>query len=186
MFAVQLAFPPVVVLNLVLQLCLVLQADQVHAQLLQRPELPVLQLLHGLVVTDQHGVFHLLLALLPVQLLEGRRDGGTRSQQWDRGTEGKQRDRLSNGGGSRGTEEGMEGTVVGQWGRGGSRETAGTWEVEAAAEGEQLQLLKNHFLSSLHTTSLLIGFFFWGGGFKHWRPKLLISLPNLLTARTDY
>lgn len=70
--AVQLALAPVVVLDLVLQLGLVLQADQVHAQLLQRLELPVLQLLHGLVVADQHGVLHLLLGLLLVQLLSGR------------------------------------------------------------------------------------------------------------------
>lgn len=70
MFAVQLTVPSVIVLNLVLQLSLVLQTNQVHAQLLQCSELPVLQLLHGLVVADQHGVLHFLLALLPVQLLE--------------------------------------------------------------------------------------------------------------------
>lgn len=69
MFAVEFSLSPVVVLDLVLQLRLVLQADQVHAQLLQRLQLPVLQLLHGLVVADQHGVLHLFLGLLLVQLL---------------------------------------------------------------------------------------------------------------------
>lgn len=68
--AVQLSLSAVVVLDLVLQLGLVLQADQVHAQLLQRPQLPLLQLLSRLVVSDQHGVLHLLLRLLLVQLLE--------------------------------------------------------------------------------------------------------------------
>ena len=68
---VELAFPPVVVLYLVLQLSLVLQPDQVHAQLLQGLELPLLQLLGGLVVADQHGVLHLLLGLLLVELLNG-------------------------------------------------------------------------------------------------------------------
>lgn len=70
----ELALAPVVVLNLVLQLGLVLQADQVHAQLLEGLELPLLQLLGGLVVTDQHGVLHLLLGFLLVQLLEGGRE----------------------------------------------------------------------------------------------------------------
>ncbi|TNN35226.1 hypothetical protein EYF80_054602 [Liparis tanakae] len=49
-FAAQLSLAPVVVLDLVVQLRLVLQEDQVHAQLLQDLQLPVLQLLHGLVV----------------------------------------------------------------------------------------------------------------------------------------
>lgn len=77
-FAVQLALAAVVVLDLVLQLRLVLQADQVHSQLLQGLELPLLQLLRGLVVADQHGVLHLFLGLLLVQLLGGQ-GGGTRS-----------------------------------------------------------------------------------------------------------
>lgn len=72
MLAVQFTLTAVVVLDLVLQLCLVLQADQVHAQLLQGLELPLLQLLGGLVMADQHGVLHLLLGLLLVQLLRGR------------------------------------------------------------------------------------------------------------------
>lgn len=66
MFAVELSLPSVVVLNLVLQFRLVLQADQVHPQLLQRLQLPLLQLLGGLIVADQHGVLHLLLSLLLV------------------------------------------------------------------------------------------------------------------------
>lgn len=81
MFAVEFALTSVVILNLVLQLRLVLQTDQVHPQLLQRLQLPVLQLLHGLVVADQHGVFHLFLGLLLVQLLgedrEERKEEGS-------------------------------------------------------------------------------------------------------------
>lgn len=83
MFAVQFALTSVVILNLVLQLCLVLQTDQVHPQLLQRLQLPVLQFLHGLVMADQHGVFHLFLGLLLVQLLgrTKRKGGGTRGKE---------------------------------------------------------------------------------------------------------
>lgn len=81
MFAVEFALTSVVILNLVLQLRLVLQTDQVHPQLLQRLQLPVLQFLHGLVVADQHGVFHLFLGLLLVQLLgedrEERKEEGS-------------------------------------------------------------------------------------------------------------
>lgn len=78
MLAVEFALAAVVVLDLVLQLRLVLQADQVHPQLLQGLQLPVLQFLHGLVVADQHGVLHLFLGLLLVQLLGRTRgkDGG--------------------------------------------------------------------------------------------------------------
>lgn len=71
MLAVEFTLTSVVVLDLVLQLCLVLQADQVHPQLLQGLQLPVLQFLHGFVVADQHGVLHLFLGLLLVQLLGG-------------------------------------------------------------------------------------------------------------------
>lgn len=67
--SVQLPLPPLVVLELVLQLRLVLQPDQVHAQLLQRVQLPVLELAGGLVVPDQHGVLHLLLRPLFIQFL---------------------------------------------------------------------------------------------------------------------
>lgn len=69
MLPVQLPLPPLVVLQLVLELSLVLQPDEVHAQLLQRVQLPVLQLPRGLVVPDQHCVLHLLLRPLLVQLL---------------------------------------------------------------------------------------------------------------------
>lgn len=71
--AMEFALASVVVLDLVLQLRLVLQADQVHPQLLQGLQLPVLQFLRGLVVADQHGVLHLFLGLLLVQLLDGPR-----------------------------------------------------------------------------------------------------------------
>lgn len=69
MLAVEFTLAPVVVLNLVLQLCLVLLTDQVHTQFLQHLQLPVFQLLHGLIMADQHGMFHLFLGLLLVQLL---------------------------------------------------------------------------------------------------------------------
>lgn len=69
MLAVEFTLTSVVVLNLVLQLCLVLEADQVHSQLLQSLQLPLLQFLRGLVVADQHGVLHLFLGFLLVQLL---------------------------------------------------------------------------------------------------------------------
>lgn len=76
--AVEFTLTSVVVLDLVLQLRLVLQANQVHAQFLQGLQLPVLQFLHGLVMADQHGVLHLFLGLLLVQLLgrTRRKDGG--------------------------------------------------------------------------------------------------------------
>lgn len=74
-FAVQFSLSAVIVLDLVLQLSLVLQADQIHAQLLQRFQLPVLQLLSGLVMSDQHGVLHLLLRLLFIKLLEKHQRG---------------------------------------------------------------------------------------------------------------
>ena len=87
MLAVEFTLTPVVVLDLVLQFCLVLQADQVHPQLLQGLQLPVLQFLHGLVVADQHGVLHLFLGLLLVQLLRrtGRKDGGRERKEGERG-----------------------------------------------------------------------------------------------------
>lgn len=69
-FAVQFSLSAVIVLYLVLQLSLVLQTDQIHSQLLQCFQLPVLQLLSRLVVSDQHGVLHLLLRLLFIQLLQ--------------------------------------------------------------------------------------------------------------------
>lgn len=72
MLAVEFTLASVVVLNLVLQLRLVLKADQVHPQLLQGLQLPVLQFLHGLVMADQHGMLHLFLGLLLVQLLGGK------------------------------------------------------------------------------------------------------------------
>lgn len=74
MLAMKFTLTSVVVLNLVLQLRLVLQADEVHTQLLQGLQLPLLQFLCGLIVADQHGMLHLFLGLLLVQLL-GRPQG---------------------------------------------------------------------------------------------------------------
>lgn len=71
MLAMKFTLTSVVVLNLVLQLRLVLQADEVHTQLLQGLQLPLLQFLRGLIVADQHGMLHLFLGLLLVQLLDG-------------------------------------------------------------------------------------------------------------------
>lgn len=68
----------------------------------------MLQLLHGLVVADQHGMLHLLLALLPVQFLEGQGDdgsmgqsldGGQRSSRGTRATEWQQQDGVMEGSG---------------------------------------------------------------------------------------
>ena len=69
--AAQLALPPLVVLQLVGELGLVLQSDELGAHLLDDAQLPHLQLLHGLVVAQQHGVLQVLLRLTFVQLLRG-------------------------------------------------------------------------------------------------------------------
>jgi hypothetical protein len=61
---VQLPLPPLIVLQLVLQFRLVLQPDQIHAELLQGVQLPVLQLSGGFIMPDQHGVLHFLLGPL--------------------------------------------------------------------------------------------------------------------------
>lgn len=66
---VQLSLPPAVVLLLVLQLGLVLQEDQLNTEPLQCLQLPALQLLSGLVLSDHQGLLHLLLGLLLIQLL---------------------------------------------------------------------------------------------------------------------
>ena len=68
--APQLPLPPLVVLLLVGQLRQVLRADQVGPHLLDGVDLAELQLLHGLVVTQQHGVLQVLLGLPLVQLLD--------------------------------------------------------------------------------------------------------------------
>lgn len=70
-FAPELALPPLVVLLLVGELRLVLQADQVGPLALDGVELAELQLLHGLVVPQQHGVLQVPLGLTLVQLLVG-------------------------------------------------------------------------------------------------------------------
>lgn len=67
--ASEFPLPPLVVLLLVCELCLVLQADQLGPCLLDVVELAKLQLLHRFVVPEQHGVFQILLSLTLVQLL---------------------------------------------------------------------------------------------------------------------
>lgn len=75
--ASEFPLPPLVVLLLVGELRLVLQTDELGPGLLDGVELAELQLLHGLVVAEQHGVFQVLLSLTLVELL--RRDGQTNS-----------------------------------------------------------------------------------------------------------
>lgn len=55
--------PPLVVLLLIGELRLVLQADQLNPSLLDGVELAELQLLHGLVVPKKHSMFQVLLGL---------------------------------------------------------------------------------------------------------------------------
>lgn len=69
MLASEFPLPPLVVLLLVGELGLVLQADQLGPRLLDVVELAELQLLHRFVVPEQHGVFQILLRLTFVQLL---------------------------------------------------------------------------------------------------------------------
>lgn len=68
-FASEFPFPPLVVLLLVGELRLMLQSDEFGPCLLDGVELAELQLLHGLVVAEQHGVFQVLLGLTLVKLL---------------------------------------------------------------------------------------------------------------------
>lgn len=63
MLAPQLPLPPLVVLQLVGELRLVLGTNQLCSRLLDRPQVPELQLLHRLVMPEQHGVFQVLLCL---------------------------------------------------------------------------------------------------------------------------
>lgn len=70
--ASEFPLPPLVVLLLVGELGLVLQADQLSPGLLDVVELAELQLLHRFVVPEQHGVFQILLGLTLVQLLSMR------------------------------------------------------------------------------------------------------------------
>lgn len=66
----QLSLSPLVVLQLVGELCLVLGADQLGSRFLDGPQVPELQLLHGLVMPEQHGVLQVLLRLPFVQFLK--------------------------------------------------------------------------------------------------------------------
>lgn len=68
-FAPKLPLPPLVVLLLIGELRLVLQADELSPRLLDVVELAELQFLHGLMVAEKHGVFQVLLGLTFVQLL---------------------------------------------------------------------------------------------------------------------
>lgn len=70
MFAPQLPLPPLIILQLVGELRLVLCPDQFCPGLLDCPQVPELQLLHRLVMPEQHGVLQVLLCLPFVQLLK--------------------------------------------------------------------------------------------------------------------
>lgn len=63
MLTPQLPLPAFVVFQLVGELSLVLESDQLTAHLLDGTEMAELQLLHGLVLTQQHGVLQVLLGL---------------------------------------------------------------------------------------------------------------------------
>lgn len=73
MLAPQLPLPPLIVFQLVGELCLVLGPNQLCPRLLDRAQVPELQLLHRLVMPEQHGVLQVLLCLPFVQLLKKRR-----------------------------------------------------------------------------------------------------------------
>lgn len=101
MLAPQLPLPPLVVFQLVGELCLVLGPNQLCSCLLDRPQVPELQLLHRLMMPEQHGMLQVLLCLPLVQLLRKRRNGGERSGQINKGnklTQTKKMLRLSGGG----------------------------------------------------------------------------------------
>lgn len=63
MFASKFPLPPLVVLLLIGELRLVLQADELSPRLLDGVELAELQFLHGLMVPEKHGMFQVLLGL---------------------------------------------------------------------------------------------------------------------------
>lgn len=69
MFASKFPLPSLVVLLLIGELRLVLQADQLCSCLLDGVELTELQLLHGLMVPEKHGMFQVLLCLTFVEFL---------------------------------------------------------------------------------------------------------------------
>lgn len=74
MLAAQFSLSALVVFQLVGELGLVLQADELGPHFVDGAELPHLQLLHGLVVTQQHGVLQVFLRLTLIQLLYWRKE----------------------------------------------------------------------------------------------------------------
>lgn len=72
MLAPQLPLPPLIVFQLVGELRLVLCAYQLCPGLLDRCQMPELQLLHGFVMPQQHRVLQILLRLTFVQLLRNK------------------------------------------------------------------------------------------------------------------
>lgn len=68
----QLPLSSLVVFQLVGELCLVLGADQLRSGLLDGSQVPELQLLHGLMMPEQHGMLQVLLGLPFVQFLKKR------------------------------------------------------------------------------------------------------------------
>lgn len=63
MFASKLTISPLVILLLIGELRLMLEADQLDPHLLDGVELAELQLLHGLMVPEKHSVLQVLLGL---------------------------------------------------------------------------------------------------------------------------
>ncbi len=72
MFLTEFLLTPLIILHLVGQLALVLGSDQVGPGVLDQPQLPELQLLSGLVVSQQHGTLEILLSLTFIQVLQGQ------------------------------------------------------------------------------------------------------------------
>lgn len=68
-FASEFSLSPFVVILLIGEFRLVLQADQLSSCLLDGVKLAELQLLHGFMVPEEHGMFQVLLGLTLVKLL---------------------------------------------------------------------------------------------------------------------
>lgn len=71
-FLAELLLATLIVLHLIGQLALMLSADQFGPSVLDQGQLPELQLLSGLVMSQQHGALQVLLRLTLVQVLQVR------------------------------------------------------------------------------------------------------------------
>lgn len=76
MLTPQLPLPPLIVFQLVGELCLVLGPDQLCTRLLDCAQVPKLQLLHWFMMPKQHGMLQVLLCLPFVQFLKSRGNAG--------------------------------------------------------------------------------------------------------------